>query len=281
MHPRAVASFLALLGATPGCALLEATRVDAWAARSQQTAEAPSSEPPTTIPWERARDLCEVTARYRSDWQGASLELVVARRPGVRGRLAVLFPPGTYATREGPSSPCPYAPARGVSPEEELERRSESWPAAGEWARARHDLLLLRAPVALLGPDQGRAAISVPIACATFGCGVAEDGQTFELRRVARLSPAAELASLLCAGAGADASETAVQLAVWLAWDDITREQLLREHGARGRLVTLGSYQLVGPSDASGAARLLQASGIEPGTLRFFARGSTGDGAPD
>jgi hypothetical protein len=238
-----------------------------YAAGERDAAEELAARHRGVATWDHSDELVSIDCHYRQNgWVGGALELKVQRRAGVEGPLAIAFPPGTYgvgeplgrigdrvADSEGEGRP------RWTNPDD--DRRYGHWPAV-------QDLACLQAPIILLPAGQEVATVMVPIACASFERASPRPDMVYTLHRFERGSAVDKLLVALCAGD--DASESEAQLAVWLARNDITWDQFVREGGARGRIVTFGSCRPVLPRDAQGAASFLIRSGVDPGKARFF-----------
>jgi hypothetical protein len=227
------------------------------------------------LAWDEAGGLVEISSQFQGDGVGGAIELTVRRPEGASAQeaLAIAFPPGTYglapgSAREAASgSPEPVVGSEWTSPES--ERHFGTWPKP-------QDLALLRAPVVELAAGEQVAKVRVPVACASFHRGAPKPGTVYALDRFERGSQADRLMQAICAGARPPA-EAEVQLAVWLARDDVSWDQFQAEGGHWGRLVTFGAGVPVLPGDARGAAELMLDAGIDPRPLRFFG----GEGSPD
>jgi hypothetical protein len=171
-----------------------------------------------------------VLCTYRSSGRSGSMLVAVWRPEGTSGPVGVAFPPGTFGTGQ---------------------------PTA-------QDLAFTRAPVVVVAPGEPIATVTVPIACAKFNSGSPRTGMRYELASFERGSAIDRLMCELCSGE--PASEPEAQLAIWMARNDISRQEFVRHR----RVCTFWSGMPIGVEDATGAGDLLRGAGIDLDGLRFF-----------
>lgn len=235
----------------------------AWAMAQRDQAEAITAAHPGLLELDEASaaGAVIVACEYVTTGRGGVMELTLVR--GVAdGPLAVCVPPGTYGVpvmgdlgdRRG-SDESPWVEPRD-------HRRYRNWPSP-------QDLALLQARVVLLEEGQTMAQVHLPVACASFSKSCPQGGQEYQLQRYPRDSQADRLLVALCAGE-LEAGEAEVQLALWMAQNDLSWDEFVAEGGHYGRLVTFGRAQAVLPEHAAGAARILLDSGVDPRGCAFF-----------
>lgn len=277
---QAQAENAALLAPTPSPRVEVATREveAAWALAQRERADGLIAAHPGLMDLDEATRTGAVTVacEYVSQGTGGRLHLTLERGPAAgSGPLAVCVSPGTYGVPvegafvadvvEGDmwSETSGNESERGspwIQPRD--ERRFGHWPSP-------QDLALLRARVITLEAGQTGAQVTFPVACAAFSKGCPQSGQVYQLERLPVGSPLDRLLVALCADE-LQASEAEVQLAVWMARNDLTWHEFVAEGGHWGRLLTFGRNESVLPEHAAGAARILLDSGVDPRACTFF-----------
>lgn len=244
---------------------------EAWRQARREQAEALVSGSREVLELDEALASGAVTVlcHYESWGRGGALELTM-ERGSARGDVAVAIHPGTYGEPIGVAD---VIDAGGERPwvDPRQDRRYRHWPSP-------QDLALLRAQVVVLPAGQHAVRASFPVSCASFEKQGPQPGQAYELKRFPVDSAADRLLVALCADE-VKGSESEVQLAVWLARNDISWDQFTREGGHWGRLVTFGHGGAVLPEHADGAARMLLDSGVDPRASRFFGGDGIGAGS--
>lgn len=250
---------------------------EAWGLAQRERADALVGAHPALLDLGEAQASGALTlaCEYVQTGRGGRLQLTLERGTA-DGAVAVCVPPGTYGA--------PLSPAALAADLVEVESGAGDWTRPRDERRYRHwpspqDLALLEAQVVVLGEGQVRTQVTLPVACASFEKRGPTHGQPYRLERFANGSAPDRLLVALCAGE-VEASESEIQLAVWLARNDVRWEQFLAEGGHYGRLVTFGSAHPVLPEHAVGAARLLLDSGVDPRGCAFFG-GQGGALAPE
>lgn len=240
---------------------------EAWGLAQRERAEVLVGAHPALLDLQEAQASGAVTlaCEYVQTGRGGRLQLTLERGMA-DGAVAVCVPPGTYGA--------PLSPAALAADLVEVESGSGDWTRPRDERRYRHwpspqDLALLEAQVVVLDEGQVRTQVTLPVACASFEKRGPTHGQPYQLARFAPGSAPDRLLVALCAGEG-EAGESEIQLAVWLARNDVRWEQFLAEGGHYGRLVTFGHAHPVLPEHAVGAARLLLDSGVDPRGCAFF-----------
>jgi hypothetical protein len=190
------------------------------------------TEHPRIVRWDEAATAVpglRVAAMYRDLPIGGEMELDVVR-PSAGEPVAIAFPPGTYG----------HAPAV-------------------------QELAFLRAPVVVLGTQDRRASVRIPVACASFNLHAPTHDMVFELRTFESGSAIDQLMVALCSGAEMPGSADA-QLAVWITRNEITQGDLL----AHGGVTTFQNGARVTTRNAAGAAALIKSAGLAPEALPWF-----------
>lgn len=250
---------------------------ESWRQARREQAEALVQSDRQVLELDEAREsgAVMVLCHYQQHGRGGSLELTL-QRGNAQGDVALAIHPGTFgepvlagATERHNQWVGDVIVESGESGEEgrpwthpRQDQRYRHWPSP-------QDLALLSAQVVVLPAGQQSVSAYFPVSCASFEKQGPQSGQAYELRRFPADSAADRFLVALCANE-VKGSEAEVQLATWLARNDISWGQFTQQGGHYGRLVTFGRNDAVLPEHARGAARMLLDSGVDPRASRFF-----------
>lgn len=205
---------------------------------------------------QKAVDSVHTKVEYRKLGRGGSLFVTVRRRVGVKKRLAVAFPPGTFAR--------PF-----VAPSN--DDLYKDWPPARRGnvygTSKSQDLVFLSARIAWLDEGVEEVELRFPVACGRFAKGAPKNGERFLLARFDRQSPMEQLAAEIAVRGlyGADS-----QLAIWIVRDELTWAQFDGKRRQRGNSVTFETNETVTPRSAYPASVLMLQAGLDPRSYKFF-----------
>ena len=217
---------------------------------------------PELVAWDE--DVVEIRAQFQ---EGGRLRLDLVRDEAAED-VVVCVPAGTGAVASNDTEPRRSRRGRWVDPA--AEQRFGRWPAA-------QDLALLGAPAIHLAAGQRFACVEVPVACASFEVSAPLHDQPFKLMRFAKGSAIERVLVEVCRGEPRPSEE--VQLAVWIARNDLSWGRYLERGGGFGLPATFGGRSVL-PSHGRGASALLVQSGVDPRGRAFFGESPPSESQP-